>query len=268
VAGDVSIDQSYDDFPRIEEAFRRRLDETLDPRGPAHLWDLFAGLRPQRGDLVVDVGCGEGDDAVELARRFDVAVLGVDPVARHVEVGRERAAVAGLEDRVRLELGTAERLPLGAGAAALAWSKEVLMYADLGNAFAELRRVLRPGGGGLVYQVCTGPAMGDEEAAAFWREAAAASSVRPDDLAAAIEAAGLSVAERVDYGSEWGEAASERSGEPGRRLVHAARLLRAPDRYVEEFGEAAYRIMLGDCLWHVYRMIGRLAGAAFTFRSP
>ena len=265
---DVSIDQSYDDYPRVEEAFRRRLDETLGPRGPAHLPELFAGLDPQPDDLVVDIGCGEGDDAVELARRFGVAVLGVDPVARHVELGRERAAAAGLSDRVRFELGTAERLPLDDGAAALAWSKEALMYADLGAAFVELRRVLRRGGSGLVYQVCTGPLMGDEEAVAFWRSAAGAASVRPDDLAAAIEAAGLTVDERVDYGSEWGEAAQERSGEPGRRLVHAARLLRDPGRYVEEFGEAAYRIMLGDCLWHVHRMLGRLSGAAFTFRAP
>jgi SAM-dependent methyltransferase len=230
---------------------------------------VFGALGPEPGDLVVDVGCGEGDDAVELARRFDVAVLGVDPVARHVELGRERAAAAGLDHRVRFELGTAERLPLDDGTAALAWSKEALMYADLGAAFAELRRVLRPRGSGLVYQVCTGPQMGDEEAATYWRESVAgAHSVRPEDLAAAIHAAGLTVEQRVDYGSEWGEAAQERSGEPGRRLAHAARLLRAPDRYVEEFGEAAYRIMLGDCLWHVYRMIGKLAGAAFTFRAP
>jgi hypothetical protein len=110
--------------------------------------------------------------------------------------------------------------------------------------------------------------MGDEEAVTFWRDSiSTARSVRPEDLAGAIHAAGLTVEQRVDYGSEWGEAAQERSGEPGRRLVHAARLLRAPDRYVEEFGEAAYRIMLGDCLWHVYRMIGKLAGAAFTFRA-
>ena len=26
-----------------------------------------------------------------------------------------------------------------------------------------------------------------------------------------------------------------------------------------------YRIMLGDCLWHVYRMIGKLYAAAFIF---
>ena len=110
--------------------------------------------------------------------------------------------------------------------------------------------------------------MTDAEAADFWHAGVGANSVRPEDLAAAIERAGLSVIERVDFGSEWGEAAQERSGAPGRRLLHTARLLRAPSRSIDEFGETAYRIMLGDCLWHVYRMIGKLHGAAFTFRAP
>ena len=89
--GDISIDDSYDDYPRIEEAFQRRLDDTLEPRGPESLWELFARLAPGAGAAVVEVGCGEGDDAVELARRFDVSVLGVDPVQRHVDLAREQA---------------------------------------------------------------------------------------------------------------------------------------------------------------------------------
>ncbi len=48
------------------------------------------------------------------------------------------------------------------------------------------------------------------------------------------------------------EYAQERDGSPGRQLLHAARLLRDPARYVDRFGQAAYDIALGDCLWHVY----------------
>ncbi len=43
-----------------------------------------------------------------------------------------------------------------------------------------------------------------------------------------------------------------------------ARLLRAPDRFIERFGQAAYDIMLADCLWHVYRMIGKLSGRVYV----
>jgi len=265
---DISIDESYDDYPQIEDAFQHRLDDSLEPRGPESLWELFATLDPSAGASIVDVGCGEGGDAVELARRFDLTVVGVDPVQRHVDLGREKSREAGVGDQVTFQVGTAERLPLDDGAADLIWSKEALMYADLEAAFNEFRRVLRPGGRGLVYQVFTGPNMTDAEAVEFWRSGAAANNVRPDDMERAITAARLSVTERVDFGSEWGEAGQERSGTAGRRLLHTARLLRAPERYIDEFGDTAYRIMLGDCLWHVYRMIGKLHGAVFFFRAP
>jgi hypothetical protein len=66
---DISIDESYDDYPRIEDAFQRRLDESLQPRGPESLWELVATLAPTPGASIVDVGCGEGGDTIELARR-------------------------------------------------------------------------------------------------------------------------------------------------------------------------------------------------------
>jgi SAM-dependent methyltransferase len=264
----ISLAASYDDFPRIEEAFAALLDESLDPRGPASLYDLAASLGLQPGSTVVDVGCGEGHQALALHERFGVDVLGVDPVERHVELARAAATEAGVAAHVAFVLGTAERVPVDDASVDLVWCNEALMYADLDAAFAEVRRVLRPGTGrALVHQVLTGPAMGDAEAEAFWSEVAEARSVRPADLERAIAAAGLVVVERVDFGSEWGEYAQEQRGAGGRRLLHAARLLRDPQRYVDAFGPANYRIMLGDCLWHVYRMIGRLHGAAFVVRA-
>jgi hypothetical protein len=47
-------------------------------------------------------------------------------------------------------------------------------------------------------------------------------------------------------------------GRRRRKLLHAARLLRDSERYRARFGGAAYEIMLGDCLWHVYAMLGKL----------
>jgi hypothetical protein len=145
------------------------------------------------------------------------------------------------------------------------------MFADLARAAGEFARVLRPLGAGCVYRVLTRPRMSDPEARQFWEEDlgyGAARSLRPADVEAALAAAGLALRRRIDFASEWGEAAQEATGAGGRRLLHAARLLRLPERYVDAFGAAAYRIMLGDCLWHVYRMIGKLHGAAFLFTKP
>jgi len=129
----VSLNESYDEFPRIEEAFQERLDESLRPRGPESLYELLPRVASAQG-LAVDVGCGEGNDAVRLASEFGFEVLGVDPVRRHVEVAREAAREAGVVDRVSSRVGRAENLPVPDGSAAFIWCKETLMFADLATA--------------------------------------------------------------------------------------------------------------------------------------
>jgi SAM-dependent methyltransferase len=268
---DASPEPSYDDYNAIEEAFGRFLDESLGPRGPDSLFDVLgaAGL-PAHG-LALDVGCGEGRDAIELVRRFGLHVLGVDPEQRQIDSATALAAAAGLTDAVEFRPGSAEAVPVPDASVDLVWCKEVLTFTDLTAAFGEFRRALRSNGVGLVYQVLTGPKMSDEEARQFWEVELGygrAHSVRPADVESAIASVGLEVTRRIDFGSEWGEFAQERTNAGGRRLVHAARLLRDPQRYVERFGQAPYRVMLGDCLWHVYRMIGKLHSTAFLFSKP
>jgi SAM-dependent methyltransferase len=267
----ISLETFYDDYPRHEAAFQERLDESLQPRGPEDLYKLVGDLALPQGAAVVDVGCGEGEKAIELARRFEVQVLAIDPVGRHLELGRSALAQAAGEDlsqRVRFGPGRAEAIPVDDATVDLIWCCEVLMHADLDRAFGEFHRVLRDGGWALVYQVLSGAGMTDDEANAFWTQfAAAASSVRPSDLDQAIAGAGLFVRQRVEYRSEWGERAEESTGAGTRRLLHTSRLLREPDRYKSQFGDVAYQIMLGDCLWHVYRMIGKLGGWAYLIQK-
>jgi len=61
-----------------------------------------------------------------------------------------------------------------------------------------------------------------------------------------------------------GENIEEESGKAGRLLLHAGRLLRDRDRYVERFGQRNYEIKLGDCMWHVYRLLGKLSGQVYV----
>ena len=143
------------------------------------------------------------------------------------------------------------------------WCPEVLSpVAALDRALTEVRRVLRPGGRAVVAQVCRTERLVPEEATGPLAGLGHHPTSGEIDAAAAI--AGLGVDQRVVLGSEVGEWAEERSGAGTRRLLHAARLLREPDRYVARFGGTAYEIMLGDCLWHVYRMIGKLSGCLWV----
>jgi SAM-dependent methyltransferase len=259
------LEQFYDAYPRIEETFHVALDESLNPRGPELLYDLVGDFGLKAGARTVDVGCGEGRHAFELARRFGFTVLGIDPLPRHVELAT--AAEAG--ERVRFAMGSADALPVETATVDLVWCRDVLSHvADPEGAYAEVRRVLRSGGRALVYQMFGTERLEPREAEWLWRSLGVVpTSTDPTHTEAAISAAGLRIDERVDIGSEWGERAEEQSGAVGRRLLHAARLLREPERYVERFGQAAYEIMLGDCLWHVYAMIGKLERRAYSLTS-
>jgi ubiquinone/menaquinone biosynthesis C-methylase UbiE len=255
------LSSSYDEFPRIEEAFHGALRESLQPRGPDRLYDIVQGLDLPAASVVADVGCGEGDHAVRLAERFHFTVVGIDPVPRHIELASAQATSGA----VRFVLGSVEALPLDDASVDLVWCRDVLGHVEaLERAYAEFERVLRPGGHAIVYQAFGTERLEPTEAAWFWR----AMGVVPSsaDIAttyAAIEASGLQIEEAVDL-ADWGEWAEERSHKSSERLLFAARLLREPDRYIAQFGPSAYEIMLGDCHWHVYGMIGKLTRRAFV----
>jgi SAM-dependent methyltransferase len=260
----LALHSSFDD---IERQFHAALEESLDPRGPDALYDLVAGLRLGPGAVVVDVGCGRGRQSVELARRFGFNVLGVDPFDRHGPVERELADGTLSPGSVRFAEGTLERVPVADSSVDLIFCRESIMFADLDAAAAEFHRVLRSAGRGLVYLVLSGPLMREAEDEHFAR-LMRGRTLRTNEIDAALERNGLVIDQRVDYGGEWGERSQERDGTPGQRLLFASRLLRQPDRYIRQFGRDNYDIMLGDCLWHVYRMIGRLTGYACTFTRP
>jgi SAM-dependent methyltransferase len=254
---DRRLEFSFGDYEQIEEAFAEALEESLGPLGPDGLYDIVAGFGLEPGAVAVDAGCGDGRHTLELARRFGFRVLAVDPV--------ERSSWAD-DERVSFTVGSVEALPVSSGAADLVWCRDVLeLVADLDRAYAELHRVLRPGGRALVYSMFATDWLEPHEADRLWAPlSVVASSTDTATMEAAIGAAGFRIDERVVIGSDWGEHAQETSGKPDRLLLHAARLLRDPDRYVSQFGRDAYEIRLGDCLWHVYAMIGKIERRAYV----
>jgi SAM-dependent methyltransferase len=77
---------------------RSKLEVLLGPG----VWDEL------RGRVVIDFGCGEGAEAVEVARRGAARVVGVDVRENALRVARERAERAGVADRCRFTTKTDE----------------------------------------------------------------------------------------------------------------------------------------------------------------
>lgn len=261
-----SLEQAYDAFPRIEEEFSAALDASLHPRGPDLLYDLVTGMGLPPGAVALDVGCGEGRQALVLHQRFGFQVTGIDPVPRHLEIARAAAGPAG----PTFTFGMVEHLPVADGAADLVWCRDMLVHvADLPRAYAEFRRVLRPGGRVLVYQMFGTDLLEPREAAwLFEVMGVVPTSADPARTDAAIAASGLVTDECLVIGTEWGEWAEENRHHVGRKLLHAARLRRDPARYLDRYGQAAYDAMLGDALWHVYALLGKLSRRVYLLTAP
>ena len=262
MATEDELEAYYSAYESIEDEFLAALDESHGARGPEMLYDLVAGFGLAPGAVALDVGCGSGRQAIELAERFGLVVTGIDPVPSHVAEAEAAlgAAPSGLAARVSFELGRAEQLRFGDESVDLVWCKDVLVHViDLKAAYREIQRVLRTGGRGLIYQSCFATdRLEPKEAEVLWGVGFVRENADPARTDAAIAASGLQVDDAIQVGLEWGEYAQEHSGKAGRRLLHTARLLREPDRYRSRFGAAAYDIMLGDCLWHVYRLLGKM----------
>lgn len=275
MAQDAPVTHDHDSYGQIEQRFQDAMDESLNPARPDVLYDLAAGLGLAAGATVLDVGCGVGRHSIQLARRLGLTISGVDPNPGSLEIAREALDRAsqdspGLAKLVTFGPGTAHNLPAADGSVDLIWCRDVLCLVEqIGPAYAEFRRVLRPGGRAIIYQMFSTDQLQTAEAAWLLPVMGCAQpSMRPEVTEAAIKEAGLRLDQCIDIGSQWGEYTQEQTGAVGRDLLHAARLVREPARYISQFGQANYDIALGDCLWHVYRMIGKLTGRIYLLTAP
>jgi ubiquinone/menaquinone biosynthesis C-methylase UbiE len=144
-----------DHLKRVTEEFRRQADtfDTFAPKTDENVAARFASAIGDagRGDLL-DVACGPGVVTAALAPKAK-SVVAFDATPEMLEKAKTRCTKAGLAN-VLFRQGNAEALPFGdAQFDGVVTRLAVHHFANPARAFAEMFRVLRPGGTAVIVDV-------------------------------------------------------------------------------------------------------------------
>jgi SAM-dependent methyltransferase len=137
--------ESYARFfaPLFERLYRRVAEDAARE---------MAARRLGRGGLILDIGCGPGDLVVAISRRLrEARIVGIDLSPSMLLWANRHATTDG---RLKFIVGDGADLPFDDASVDLVVSTLSMHHWDEpANVFAEVARVLRPGGVALIYDL-------------------------------------------------------------------------------------------------------------------
>jgi len=122
------------------------LDRYRNPRGLFPKEFCFQLLGDLRGKAILELGCGEGEDAVLLAK-LGARVTGLDVSPLSIELARRRAALDGVADRTDFRCAQLDEAGLPERSFDVVFVDNVLhhMLDDLDGTLRALLRAAKPG---------------------------------------------------------------------------------------------------------------------------
>ena len=255
ISGDyaLAINQSQANAPRIKHAEKLGYDaETLTAIPAEAAGSSFGCGNPlalsgiKEGDTVVDLGSGAGLDVILAAKKVgpDGHVIGVDMTAEMIETAQANIAKAGLTN-AEIRKGFIEKLPLEDNSVDWIISNCVLnLSPDKPAVFAEIFRVLKPGGQVVVSDIVAEDLPAEIRASAALHSACLSGAISWSAYQDGLQQAGLTqvaVLDRLDYSAEQMHAMVFTGSAPGTRRFVA----NLPEETREETLNAILRSLEG-----------------------
>lgn len=192
-----------------------------------------------KGSRVLDIGCGTGEPAAQLARRFECKVTGISPSRACVESAGAATSMSDLGRLIDFQIGDAQALQFSDESFDLAWIMESShLIQDKALLFSEARRVLKPGGGlvlcdiGLQAELALADVIARRDDFLLLNQVFGRALMKtPRHYAALAAQNGMRVGEMLDL--------SPQTAPTFDRWKHNAELCR--DEVVLRFGEAAWQ---------------------------
>jgi len=136
----------------------------LSPGGPEEVAEVCRGL-DLKDAHVLDIGCGTGGPSIALARDMGARVLGIDIEPQLLDRARTLADEAGVAGQVEFRQVTPGPLAFDDNSFDVVFSKDALIHIpDKQALYADIMRVLKPGGALTASDWLSGENANDDEA--------------------------------------------------------------------------------------------------------